>query len=197
MVSYNTPIEVWNAALIRCGESSVTENDDSAYSELFRAAYEGVVNDYMTRQRLLFAKKTHTLVLQGETGNFPKYAYPLPSDYLLAHKVTKGETDQRVEYEVRSGKVLASVSATDLLLHYTFRAKENAWPGDFSEAVLIKMRSIIKAFDEDDVESERLDRRAEGLMLDSIARHRLAQTAPPHTPSPRLVNAWRGGRRHA
>lgn len=197
MATYVTPIEVWNAALIRSGESSVSENDDSVYSELFRAAYEGVVTDFMTRQRLVFAQKTVPLVLQGETGNFPKYAYPLPADYLVAHKITKGETDQRAEYEVRSGKVLMSVSATDLFMHYTFRAKENAWPGDFSEAVVTKMRSIIKAFDEDDVTAERLDQRAEALLLDSIARHRLAQTAPKHTPSPRLVSAWRGGRRHA
>ncbi len=195
MAKFVTDIEVYNAALLRVGESPVAQNDTSAEAAIYRGVHDSLVMDLLTRHKWSFARKVHRLIKQGESGNTPKYVYVLPNDFLLAHRLTLCNRIIQ-DYEIRSGKLLADVDSAELDLHYTFKAAVRDWSADFTEGVVLKEMAVIKrALHDDTYEADKLDKKAEDHFLDALARDRTSQGQGRAEPNSALIDRWRGAGR--
>lgn len=195
MSIYSSPIEVFNAALIRCGEDTITANDEGLDANLFRGAYEPFVRSQLRKHRWSFATKTELLVYQGTSGNKPAYVYQPTSEVMLVHKCTI-ESVNWTEYELRGGKLLTDVKSDDIHLHYTFRAPEPDWFDDFAEGIVQHMQSLIYAALGESQRSKELRDEASVTLLDALGRDANSQQKERRTGRMPLVDAWRGvGRR--
>lgn len=195
MSQYTAPIEVFNAALVRAGEDAITENDTSLEANLFRGSYESFVRAQLRRHRWSFATKAELLPFQGESGNSPLYVYQPSADVLLVDKCTIGDV-RWTDYELRSGKLLASIKSDELVLHYRYRAHESEWADDFAEGVVCYLEGmIVNAIGDQNSGREKM-RDAMQMLLDALGRDRNSQQAPERRGQEPLIDAWRGlGRR--
>lgn len=191
MSIYSAPIEVFNAALIRCGEATIAANDEGQEANLFRGAYEPFVRAQLRVHKWSFATKTETLVYQGTTGDTPAYAYQPTAEVLLAHKCTI-ESVPWTEYEIRAGKILADIKTDDIVLHYTFRATEPEWNDDFAEGIVLHMQGLVYGALGDAQEARRMKDEARFLLLDALGRDLQSHKKEPRVGRHRLVDAWRG-----
>lgn len=196
MSTYSDPIEVFNAALIRCGETPINANDTSAEAMLFRSAYEPFVRAHLRKHKWSFAQKAELLPYQGTSGNSPRYVYQPSADVILVHRCTV-EGIRWPSFELRANKLLTDLQTNDLVVHYTFRAHESAWADDFADGIVQHMQGLIYAGPlGDTVQGSNTMREAASALLDALGRDRNSQAAPPREGRAPLVEAWRGyGRR--
>lgn len=194
MEKFVNHIEVFNAALIRVGETPLgSANDTSAEANIYRGVYRGVIHDLLDRHSWSFARKVHRLVKQGTSGNTPLYVYTLPADLIEIHKLTCEQAIVQ-NYEVRSNKLLCNLDSALLDLHYSYLPEPRNWKADFTEAVVVKLTAVIKrSLHDDEVEASRLERSADDKFLDALARDRNAQGKPQQSPRSPLIERWRGG----
>jgi len=189
---YSSHIELFNAALLRCGEDIIQSQDAGATGELFRGAYAGIVRSVLHRHKWSFATKRERLQKQGETGNSPKYAYNLPADLLIIHKVAIHDV-QIINYDWRSDVIAIDIDSDCIDIEYGTDARVGVWSADFAEAVVVRLEALIKAFHEDR-EAERAKKiESERLILDAIARDVNSQGRPQATSRNRLGEVYRGG----
>lgn len=196
MSTFVTPIEIFNAALLRCGEASVSEMDDSAEAALYRGTYEQIVRAALCKHKWSFAQKTAILQKQGASGNTPKWAYLQPNDLILLHKVVCDGTFLN-DVELRGGKILTNADSATITAHYTGRAEEALWADDFTEAMIVTLQGHIRQFQEDMDVAERFFRQANDLIIEALTRDRQSQAPTPVNPRPSVVETWRGGGRRA
>ena len=196
MTTYSVDIQVFNAALTRCGEGAVQENDDTQESELFRSAYRGIVNDALNQSHSwTFANRVAKLVFLGEVDSYPKYKYQKPSDMLVARTMQiNGRAYQ--DYQIRENAIFTDVRSEDIYFEYTRAAPPSDWPADFAEGVVHLIISAIHQGLYLDTEEARIWMQSGNQKIaDARARDRHKQRDAKRTPNPVLVNAWRGGRR--
>lgn len=197
MSQYVTPIEVFNAALVRLGEDPITGTSPGMFGNLFRGAYEGYVRSLLRKFRWSFATMTEVAVYQGASGNTPLYVYVLTNKVMMIHTCTI-ETVPWTEYELRAGKLLTSIRSDDIHVYYTFRATEADWADDFAEGVVTAMEGLIlRGPQEDPVTARERLEIADKLILDALGRDANSQSKPQRSGDHPLVRAHLGLGRHA
>lgn len=192
---YATTIEVVQAALHRVGEQTISSlTDGSPAAQIATSNYEGIVSDYLTRHAWTFATKTVDLTYVGTVENLPfGYDYSWPSTVLNIREIRlDGRELESGEFEIEDGRVLTYVQDADLKASVTYRAPENKWPGDFSEAVVVRLQALFLEGLVDKWQDARLkERDAESKMLRAISRDKRQQPAK-RAERNKLADRWRG-----
>lgn len=205
MSAFAAPIEVVQAALHRIGEEEISSlDDDSSGARVAASNYEGIVRSFFARHAWTFAKQTLDLTYQGEVelGSFT-HAFVYPSEVTNIRLVQYAPSDSYCglggrrlragEYSIESGRILTR-SDTPLQVVATVRAAESAWPGDFSEAVVVRMQGLFLESLCDKPQDARLKiRDADQLMRDAIVRDKRQEPGVSVEFVP-LAEAWRGSR---
>jgi len=191
---YSDHIEVFNAALLRCGENIIQAHDNSASAEIFRGAYPGMVRSYLRRHNWSFQTRVKRLVKKGMTGDHPRYAYIRPADMIILHSLNICGV-AILNYKIRSDTIVTDYDSDEINCEYGFEAKVGDWAEDFAEAVVMHCEGLIKSgLHEDHAIANAKHEKADELILDALARDANSHGRPQHTPINTLAQAWRGGR---
>lgn len=205
MPAYSAPIEVVQAALHRIGEEEITSlDDDSSGARVASSNYEGIVRSFFARHAWTFAKQTLDLTYaeEVELGAFT-HAFVWPSTVTNIRCVMYAPNDsypglggrrlRAGEYAIEGDRLLAMCD-TPLQVVATTRAEESMWPGDFSEAVVVRMQGLFLEALCDKPQDARLKiRDADLLMRDAITRDKRQEPGVNIEFVP-LAEAWRGSR---
>lgn len=205
MPAFSAPIEVVQAALHRIGEEEISSlDDDSSGARVAASNYEGIVRSFFARHAWTFAKQTLDLTYQGEVelGQFT-HAFVWPSEITNIRGVVYAPTasspglgGRRLragEYAIEGGRLL-TLRDDPLQVVATTRADESMWPGDFSEAVVVRMQALFLEALCDKPQDARLKTRdADALMRDAIIRDKRQEPGVSIEYVP-LAEAWRGSR---
>jgi hypothetical protein len=196
MPAFSAPIEVVQAALHRIGEEEITSlDDDSSGARVASSNYEGIVRSFFARHAWTFAKQTLALTYQGAVTLGPYlHAFVWPSTVMNVRYIMQDGVRLRTgEYTIESGRVLTR-SNRPLQVVATVRADEADWPGDFSEAVVVRMQALFLEALCDKPQDARLKTRdADVLMRDAIIRDKRQEPGVSIEFVP-LAEAWRGSR---
>ena len=196
MSAYASQIEVVQAALHRIGEEEITSlDDDSSGARVASSNYEGIVRSFFARHAWTFAKQTLELTYQGEVELGPyTHAHVWPSEVMnIRYVMQDGVRLRSGEYAIESGRVLTR-SSTALQVVATVRADEADWPGDFAEAVVVRVQALFLEALCDKPQDARLKTRdADVLMRDAIIRDKRQEPGVSVEFVP-LAEAWRGSR---
>jgi hypothetical protein len=195
---YATPVQVVQAALHRVGEASISSlNDGSVAASIANSNYEGIVGDYLTRHAWTFATKTVSLAYVGESEDSPwAYEWTWTDDVLNFRTVRMaGRTLESGEFEIQDGKLLTFYGAeAELVASVTYRAIESTWPGDFSEAVVVRMQALFLEGLIDKWQDARLkEKDCEAKILRAIVRDK-RQVPAKRVERTKLTDMWRGRR---
>ena len=192
---YATTIEVVQAALHRVGEQTIASLvDGSPAAQIATSNYEGIVSDYLTRHAWTFATKTVDLTYVGAIDNLPfGFEYSWPTTVLNIREIRlDGRTLESGECEIEDGRVLTFVENEPLQASVTYRAPENKWPGDFSEAVVVRLQALFLEGLVDKWQDARLkEKDAESKMLRAISRDKRQRPAQ-RVERAKLAERWRG-----
>ena len=203
MPAFSAPIEVVQAALHRIGEEEITSlDDDSSGARVAASNYEGIVRSFFARHAWTFAKQTLTLTYQGQValGQFT-HAFVWPSEITNIRAVVYapnggslgGRRLRAGEYAIEGERLLVRSDAP-LQVIATTRAAESLWPGDFSEAVVVRLQGLFLEALCDKPQDARLKiRDADVLMRDAIIRDKRQEPGVSIEFVP-LAEAWRGSR---
>jgi hypothetical protein len=194
MSSFASPVEVFNAALVRSGADTITQNDGSREWTLFQTNYEPTVRSWMTKHRWAFALQEVTLVRSEDRGaGHYRYGYQIPADCLTPHEAWSDKC--KVDYKIVGTQIRADLDLGDIVLTYTARKTEGYWPADFSEGIIYLMKSVIHSgLYEDSAGAREAMDMAVTLMDRAMIREKNAQARLPNSRDPVLVRAWRGDR---
>jgi hypothetical protein len=203
MPAFSAPIEVVQAALHRIGEEEITSlDDDSSGARVAASNYEGIVRSFFARHAWTFAKQTLALTYHGpvELGQFT-HAFVWPAEITNIRAVVYapnggnpgGRRLRAGDYAIEGGRLLVR-SDTPLQVIATTRADESMWPGDFSEAVVVRLQGLFLEALCDKPQDARLKiRDADVLMRDAIIRDKRQEPGVSIEFVP-LAEAWRGSR---
>ena len=196
MSAYASQIEVVQAALHRIGEDEIASLDsDESGARIAASNYEGIVRSFFARHAWTFAKQTLNLTYQGEVelGHF-LYAYVWAGEVTNIRCVLRDGVRLRAgEYSIESGRVLTRCDG-DLQIVATVRAPEADWPGDFSEAVVVRMQGLfLEALCDKPQDARMKIKDADALMRDAIVRDKRQEPGVVADFVP-LAEAWRGSR---
>jgi len=196
MPAFSAPIEVVQAALHRIGEEEIASLDeDSSGARVASSNYEAIVRSFFARHAWTFAKQTLPLTYQGEVELGPwLYAYVWAGEVTNIRCVMRDGVRLRAgEYSIESGRVLTRCDG-DLQIVATVRAPEADWPGDFSEAVVVRMQGLFLESLCDKPQDGRMKiKDADVLMRDAIVRDKRQEPGVAADFVP-LAEAWRGSR---
>ena len=205
MSAYATPIEVIQAALHRIGEEEISSLDsDESAARVANSNYEGIVRSVFARHAWTFAKRTLDLTYQGVVDLGPwTHAFVWPAEVLnirgvvyapSSNNFSIGGTRLRAgEYAIEGGRLLVQRD-TPLQVIATTRADESAWPGDVSEAVVVRLQALfLEALCDKPQDARLLKRDAESMLRDAIIRDKRQEPGVAFEFVP-LAEAWRGAR---
>lgn len=195
MPGYSAPIDIFRAAMPRIGGQIPSSLDTgTAEADVFNATYEGVVEDFLTKHSWSFATRRATLTYEGETGDYPQYAYALPADLLTIRKAMLGGLDWD-DYELRGGKLLCNLKdTTEIDVLYTWRVTEPDWPADFAKIVVFEMTSILALGILDSrTKAQFWADKAQAQFTKASVRDRRSGGKLAYKPDSSLVRAWNGG----
>ena len=172
-------IEIVNAALTRAGEQRVSNLSGNTPSHIVTEGnYEVLVSGLLAGRRNRWALTDTTLgpKLAGTLIDEWDYAYQMPPG--LVRAVYVHVDGLPVAYAIKSDKVLCDVDSDvdELAIHYVWRVPEEQWPGDFIEAVTLKLSAIYLQAAERWDEANMLDRRGEAALLRADALDSGTQT---------------------
>lgn len=198
MSAFSAPIEVIQAALHRIGEEELAslDGDDSA-ARVANSNYEGIVRSFFARHAWTFARQTLNLTRQADVslGTF-KFAWVWPAEVLnISTVMNNGFRLRAGEYSIQDGRVLTVADyPKGLQILATVRAPEAEWPGDFSEAIVVRMQGLfLEALCDKPQDGRLMKRDADVLMRDAIVRDKRQEPGVNHEFVP-LAEAWRYGR---
>lgn len=206
MPAYSAPIEVIQAALHRIGEEEISSLDeDSSAARVANSNYEGIVRSVFARHAWTFAKRTLDLTYSAavELGPYT-HAFVWPSEVMNIRGVVYapdastpclGGTRLRAgDYAIEGDRLLVR-NDNPLQVIATTRAAEAAWPGDVSEAIVVRMQALfLEALCDKPQDARLLKRDAEQLLRDAIIRDKRQEPGVAFEFVP-LAEAWRGARR--
>lgn len=205
MSAFAAPIEVIQAALHRIGEEEITSLDeDSSAARVANSNYEGIIRAMFARHAWTFAKQTLPLTYQGEVELGPwLHAFVYPNTVMNIRTVMYSGVDEGQyagsrlrsgDYAIESGRIL-TMSDQPLQIVATTRAVESDWPGDFSEAAVVRLQALyLEALCDKPQDGRLLKRDAEQLLRDAIIRDKRQEPGVSIEYAP-LAEAWRGARR--
>lgn len=198
MSAFAAPIEVIQAALHRIGEEElVSLDEDASAARVANSNYEGIVRALFARHAWTFAKRTLDLTYDEEVelGQW-SHAFVWPSEVMnirSIHCADGGRQLRAGEYAIEGDRVLARAD-TPLQVVATTRALEADWPGDFSEAVVVRLQGLFLEALCDKPQDARIAKKdAEMLIRDAILRDKRQEPGVRNDSAP-LAEAWRGGR---
>lgn len=197
MPAYATPIEVVQAALHRIGEEEIsTLDEDSSAARVAASNYEGIVRSVFARHAWTFARKTLDLTYQEEVELGPwRHAWVWDSEVQNISAVyVEGRRLRAGDYAVQVGRVLTRCRFEDETVQIlaTVRADESDWPGDVSEAVVVRMQALfLEALCDKPQDARLLKRDAEALLRDAIIRDKRQEPGLEAEFVP-LAEAWTG-----
>lgn len=195
MSAFAAPIEVIQAALHRIGEEElVSLDEDASAARVANSNYEGIVRAFFARHAWTFAKQTLPLTYQGpvDLGAW-RHAYVWPVSVMNIRTVLHAEGGRSLragDYAIESGRLLTRRDGA-LKIVATVRALEADWPGDFAEAVVVRLQGLFLEALCDKPQDARIARKdAELLIRDAILRDK-RQEPGVTTQSVPLAEAWR------
>lgn len=193
---YATNIEVVQAALHRVGEQTIVSlTDGSAAAQVAASNYQGIINDYLTRHAWTFATQTVDLTYVGVSTDSPfthKWSWPTTVLNIRAVRLN-GRTLESGEFDLQDGS-LFTFTDQPLKASVTYRAPENKWPGDFSEAVVVRLQALFLEGLIDKWQDARLkEKDAEAKIMRAIARDK-RQAPARRVERSKLADRWRGWR---
>lgn len=198
MSAFAAPIEVIQAALHRIGEEElVSLDEDASAARVANSNYEGIVRALFARHAWTFAKQTLDLTYSAEVdlGQW-SHAFVWPAAVMNIRSVHYAEGGRQLragEYAIESGRVLTR-SDTPLQIVAIVRAVEADWPGDFAEAVVVRLQGLFLEALCDKPQDARIAKKdAEVLIRDAILRDKRQEPGVRNDSAP-LAEAWRGGR---
>lgn len=198
MSAFAAPIEVIQAALHRIGEEElVSLDEDASAARVANSNYEGIVRAMFARHAWTFAKQTLDLTYSGEVdlGQW-SHAFVWPAAVMNIRSVHFAEGGRQLragEYAIESGRILTR-SDTPLKVVAIVRAIEADWPGDFAEAVVVRLQGLFLEALCDKPQDARIAKKdAEVLIRDAILRDKRQEPGVRNDSAP-LAEAWRGGR---
>lgn len=198
MSAFAAPIEVIQAALHRIGEEElVSLDEDASAARVANSNYEGIVRAMFARHAWTFAKQTLDLTYSAEVdlGQW-SHAFVWPAAVMNIRSVHYAEGGRQLragEYAIESGRVLTR-SDTPLKIVAVVRADEADWPGDFAEAVVVRLQGLFLEALCDKPQDARIAKKdAEVLIRDAILRDKRQEPGVRNDSAP-LAEAWRGGR---
>ena len=141
--SASTPVDVSSRALILIGAEPITSFDDGNNEALVASnMYEDVAQSALVNTRWRFATNQAVLnrLSDTPTGRYSA-AYQLPTDALMLHAAT--ENGFNIDYQTYGNKLYSDSSvSSEIVLDYTFRAKEQDWPAYFIVAVQYELAAV-------------------------------------------------------
>lgn len=206
MSAYASQIEVVQAALHRIGEEEIASLDsDESAARIAASNYEGIVRSVFARHAWTFAKRTLDLTYQEEVELGPwTHAFVWPVEVMNIRTVMYAPNDsysslggtrlRAGEYAIEGDRILVR---RDLPLQIvaTIRADESAWPGDVSEAVVVRLQALfLESLCDKPQDARLLKRDAEAQLRDAIIRDKRQEPGVAVEFVP-LAEAWRGARR--
>jgi|JI10StandDraft_1071094.scaffolds.fasta_scaffold21140_9 hypothetical protein len=198
MTVFAAPINVKNAALTGIGaKPMVSEAETSAQARVLNSHYELIVQEALTKHAYAWAKKSALLVKRSQTPE-GRYVYALPADILNLRYITYGSPDGRVVdvEETDEGLPILDWDST-FYGHYTWRVPEARWPADFADGIVKKLQAALKrGLLSDDNAAEALDELAEKKLRRGMVRDKRQIRGRPVNPNPRMVQVFKGYRRH-
>lgn len=144
MAGLDSQVKICNAALNRIGvHDYITDiTDDTAEANACELHYENIRDTLLAEVDWQFARKRVTLTTEaGDPPDEWDYQYQVPSDMIVARKITSGirleRTDQkypfRIEWNDTASKQLIYCDVEDAELQYTYRVTDVAqYPPWFS-----------------------------------------------------------------
>jgi hypothetical protein len=191
----SSKLEVFQVAMPMCGANVPASLDDqTAEAIAANAYYELMVKDELESFAWSFSTKEGDLTYQGETGNYPAYAWTIPSEVMTPRAVMYGGKRFR-DFEMRGEKLLCNLSseATGFTMIYTWRAPEYLWTAKFAMGIAMKLAAHLC--------NGLLDRPEQGASWDSMAERKIREAkranrntfqGPEVSPDPVLISAWKG-----
>ena len=136
-------ITISSEALVTIGGSTITSfTQGITESNVASVIYENYVASEIGRVRWNWAKTQFSLNKRSDTPlESWDYGYDVPSDLLMLHRVTHGDSD--IIYERFKDLIYTDTDndSDDVDAHYTYRVDENDWPADFKGAIIIGLAS--------------------------------------------------------
>lgn len=194
MAIVNSALAVFQAAfpLVGCDVPSSID-DDTPEAKAAKASYDIFVKEALERHAFSWATKREALVYQEDTGGNPRFAYQLPSDLVTLYKCKHADFDFR-DFILEEGRLLCDLNnVTDLIAVFGFRATENLWPADFTEAMIDRLASrLATGLLDRPQQGDALEKRAEYKLRRAIRRDRRQFPGTKAFNHTNLQRKWQG-----
>lgn len=190
---YASPVEVCNSAILQFGGRAISSlSDTSAEARILNARYDPVVLEMLTKHAWTFAQKQADMPAGNQRANSGEYEFTIPSDATTLRWISY-KNGPPIHVETIEGDVALIGTQETLTAHYTYRAPETLWPGDFSEAVVQRLvAELMSSLLNDFRETQNQKMIAEKTMRQAMVRDRRQMRGPSRTRAPLMVRAHRG-----
>lgn len=133
-----TDIDIASNALLLIGESPIASFTEDTVAALIAAnLYSPTFESLLTLHPWRFASNKATLSrLTATPTNQWKYAYQLPSDFLVAQHIDEGNDN----YQIYADKLYSD--NTTMILDYTYKPDESFLPAYFTQLLQLKLASV-------------------------------------------------------
>ena len=161
---------IFNAALLRTGNSAVTEGDGSPVWQALDANYDEIVRAAFEKGEYPFGKSRTTLTSRS-AGTFGyDDAYSMPSDVIHVSRVflntyDTDDTGARWDVNAETNELLVDAGSQTVEIEYFKVGQEHTWSAAFTDGVMSKLRAVIKDVQEESSEAAQLDSDGDYLFL--------------------------------
>lgn len=162
---------IFNAALTRCGLTSITEGEgssiwlamDANYDEIVREAFEGGSFPFGRGQLELTSRADSDLIDYDDAFVVPGYV--LHIEHLYLNNDLAEDLLERWEFRGSDSTIHLSADSRKITIQYRASGLENTWSSAFSLGVQRKLEAVIKDVEEETEESELKEARGDQMLL--------------------------------
>lgn len=188
-----TKFEIISRSLLRIGANSITSFEDgTTESRVAAGEYEEMVKAELANHRYRFASKQSAVNKLSEVPLDEWSAYfQLPADLIVLHAVKVG--GRTITYDRYEDKIAADAD-DGVVIDYTFRPVEAAWPPYFENLIVDRLQAVFLAAIRRDMEAAQLKHNyVDQVLLPRARSIDSQQQTTKKLPSGRLVTARRVG----
>ena len=161
---------LFNAALLRTGNSSTVEGDGSFVWQALEANYDEIVRDAFEGGNFPFGKARVTLTSRSDGRFGYDDAYTMPNSVIHVSEVYLDERNtsdllESWEIDGETNELMINANGRVVEINHLKVGLEHTWSGTFAKAILMKLRAVVKDVLEETEEAMSLDSEGDFQLL--------------------------------
>lgn len=199
-MAVRSKITIFNAALLRTGNSDVTEGDGSFIWQALEANYDEIVREAFEGQEYTFGKKRIVLTSRtsGDFGYEDGFVYPSEVIHIVdvyLNDIRASDLGESWEVDASANKILIDARERTVAIEVIRVGLESTWSAKFTRGIQRRLEAVIKSVEEEEAEADMLDAKADVLFLRAGVKSSKNRSEERIRRGGRLTQAHRGYRR--